>query len=91
MNLLGWIIVGLIAGGLARWIVKDDRTGCIYTMVIGVLGALVGGWLMSLADDEGIDGFSLRTIGVAALGSVLLLLVLQALAGRGPRRPQRRR
>ena len=91
MNLLGWIIVGLIAGGLARWIVKDDRTGCIYTMVIGVLGALVGGWLMSLADEEGIDGFSLRTIGVAALGSVLLLLVLQALAGRGPRRPQRRR
>jgi uncharacterized membrane protein YeaQ/YmgE (transglycosylase-associated protein family) len=91
MNLLGWIIVGLIAGGLARWIVKDDRTGCIYTMIIGVLGALIGGWLMSLADEEGVDGFSLRTIGVAALGSVLLLLVLQALAGRGPRHPARRR
>lgn len=85
MNLLGWILVGLIAGGLARWIVKDDRTGCIYTMIIGVLGALIGGWLMSLADEEGIGDFSLRTIGVAALGSVLLLLVLQALAGRGPR------
>lgn len=85
MNLLGWIIVGLLAGGLARWIVKDSRTGCIYTMVIGVIGALIGGGLMSLVDEEGIDDFSIRTIVVAAIGSVLLLLVLQAIAGRGPR------
>ncbi len=86
MNLLGWIVVGLIAGGLARWIVKDSRTGCIYTMVIGVIGALLGGGLMSLIDQEGVDDFSLRTILVAAIGSVLLLLVLEAIAGRGPRR-----
>jgi uncharacterized membrane protein YeaQ/YmgE (transglycosylase-associated protein family) len=82
MGLLGWIVVGLIAGGLARWIVKDERTGCIYTMVIGVLGALIGGGLMSLVDEEGVDEFSLRSIGVAAIGAVLLPLVLQALAGR---------
>jgi len=85
MNLLGWIVVGLIAGALARWIVKDSRTGCIYTMIIGVIGALIGGGLMSLVDEEGVDDFSLRTIIVAAIGSVLLLLVLQAIAGRGPR------
>lgn len=85
MNLLGWIVVGLIAGGLARWIVKDSRTGCIYTMIIGVIGALIGGGLMSLIDEEGVDDFSFRTIVVAAIGSVLLLLVLQAIAGRGPR------
>jgi uncharacterized membrane protein YeaQ/YmgE (transglycosylase-associated protein family) len=86
MGLLGWIVVGLIAGGLARWIVKDDRTGCIYTMVIGVLGALIGGGLMSFIDEEGVDEFSIRSIIVAALGAVLLLLVLQALAGRRSRR-----
>lgn len=86
MGLLGWIVVGLIAGGLARWVVKDDRTGCIYTMVIGVLGALVGGGLMSLIDEEGVTEFSLRSIGVAALGAVLLLLVLQAIGGRRSRR-----
>lgn len=85
MNLLGWIVVGLIAGGLARWIVKDSRTGCLYTMIVGVIGALIGGFLMSLVDEEGVDDFSLRTIVVAAIGSVLLLLVLQAIAGRGPR------
>lgn len=82
MGLLGWIVVGLVAGGLARWIVKDERTGCIYTMVIGVLGALIGGGLMSAIDEEGVDELSIRSIVVAALGAVLLLLVLQALAGR---------
>ncbi len=86
MGLLGWVVVGLIAGGLARWIVKDDRTGCIYTMVIGVLGALIGGGLMSFVDEEGVDEFSLRSIVVAALGAVLLLLVLQAISGRRSRR-----
>ena len=85
MNILGWILVGLIAGLLARWIVKDSRTGCIYTMIVGVLGALIGGALMSLLDEQGIDDFSIRSILVAAIGAVLLLLVLQAIAGRGPR------
>jgi len=86
MNLLGWIIVGLIAGGIARWIVKDDRSGCVYTMVVGVLGALIGGALMSTIDSRGVDEFSIRSIGVAALGAILLLLVLQAIAGRGATR-----
>lgn len=86
MGIVGWIVVGLIAGGLARWIVKDDRSGCIYTMVVGVLGAIIGGGLMSLIDAEGVDELSLRSIGVAALGSVLLLLVLQAISGRRNRR-----
>jgi uncharacterized membrane protein YeaQ/YmgE (transglycosylase-associated protein family) len=89
VGLLGWIVVGLIAGVLARWIVKDDRAGCIYTMVVGVLGAIIGGWLMAAIDEEGVNSFSLRSIGVAALGAVLLLLVLQAIAGRGPRGPSR--
>lgn len=86
MGLIGWIVVGLIAGGVARWIVKDDRTGCIYTLVIGVLGAIIGGALMAMIDEDGIDEFSFRSILVAALGAVLLLLVLQAIAGRRRRR-----
>ena len=85
MSILGWIVVGLLAGLLARWIVKDSRTGCIYTVVVGVLGALIGGGLMTLIDEEGVDEFSIRSIIVAAVGAVLLLLVLEAIAGRGPR------
>lgn len=89
VSLIGWIVVGLIAGGLARWIVNDDRAGCIYTMVVGVLGAIIGGWLMATIDKDGVDEFSLRSVGVAALGAVLLLLVLQAISGRGARSPRR--
>jgi uncharacterized membrane protein YeaQ/YmgE (transglycosylase-associated protein family) len=85
MGIIGWIVVGLLAGGLARWVVKDDRTGCVYTMVIGVLGALIGGGLMSAIDEEGVDELSIRSVLVAALGAILLLLVLQALAGRRTR------
>lgn len=85
MGLLGWIVVGLLAGALARWIVRDERTGCIYTLIVGVIGATIGGGLMALIDSEGVDEFSLRSVAVAAVGAVLLLLVLQAIAGRGPR------
>ncbi|BAN02281.1 GlsB/YeaQ/YmgE family stress response membrane protein [Ilumatobacter coccineus] len=86
MSIVGWIVIGLLAGGVARWIVKDDRSGCIYTMVVGVLGALIGGALMNAVDSTGVDEFSLRSILVAAIGAVLLLLVLQAIAGRGASR-----
>ncbi len=86
MSVLGWIAVGLIAGALARWIVRDDRTGCIYTFVVGLIGSFIGGGLMSLVDSDGVTEFSLRSIGVAALGAVVLLLALQALAGRSDRR-----
>lgn len=90
MSVVGWILVGLIAGALARWIVRDDRSGCIYTMVIGVLGALIGGALMNAVDSRGVDEFSVRSILVAAIGAVLLLLALQALAGRDSRSRSRR-
>lgn len=83
MNILGWVIVGLVAGGLARWITRDDKTGCLYTMVVGVLGALIGGALMQAAGKKGVNEFDFRSILVAAVGAVLLLLVLQAIAGRG--------
>ena len=82
MNLIAWIIVGLVAGLLARWIVGDDKAGCLYTIAVGVLGAFIGGALMNAAGKRGINDFDLRSILVAALGSVLLLLVLQAIGGR---------
>ena len=85
MSFLAWVVVGLLAGGLARWIVRDDRAGCLYTMVVGVLGALIGGALMQASGGKGITDFDLRAVLVAALGAVLLLLVLQAVSGRSRR------
>jgi uncharacterized membrane protein YeaQ/YmgE (transglycosylase-associated protein family) len=80
---LGWIVVGLIAGVLARTVVKDDRTGCIYTIVVGVLGALIGGAIAGAAGHGKVTDFSLRSVIIAFLGACLLLLVLQAISGRG--------
>jgi uncharacterized membrane protein YeaQ/YmgE (transglycosylase-associated protein family) len=88
-SIIAWVATGLLAGLLARWIVKDQRGGCLYTIAIGLLGALVGGALMQAIDRRPLDEFSLRTVLVAALGAILLLLVLQAIGGRGPRTRRR--
>ena len=91
MSILYWILTGLIAGLLARAVMKDERTGCLYTIVVGILGALVGGALMKAAGKKGINEFDWRTILVAFLGACLLLLVLQAVNGLGGRRRTARR
>jgi uncharacterized membrane protein YeaQ/YmgE (transglycosylase-associated protein family) len=84
VDLLAWIFVGLVAGFIARWIVRDDRSGCLYTMGVGVLGALVGGALMRAAGLSDGAEFSLSIV-TATVGAILLLLLLQAIAGRGRR------
>lgn len=82
MNIFAWIVIGLVAGGLARWIVKDNRSGCLYTTAVGVLGAVIGGWLMNASGRKGVNEFDIRSILVSVLGAVLLLLILQAVSGR---------
>lgn len=85
MSILAWILVGLLAGGIARMVTGAEKRGCLGTLAVGLVGALIGGALASWAFDEGISGFGLRSIGLAALGATLLLLVLQAIGG-GSRR-----
>jgi uncharacterized membrane protein YeaQ/YmgE (transglycosylase-associated protein family) len=82
VNIFAWIVIGLVAGGLARWIVKDNRSGCLYTTAVGVLGAVIGGWLMNASGRKGVNEFDIRSILVSVLGAVLLLLILQAVSGR---------
>jgi uncharacterized membrane protein YeaQ/YmgE (transglycosylase-associated protein family) len=82
VSFVAWIVIGLVAGLLARRIVGDERSGCLYTIAIGVLGALIGGALMQWAGEKGVNEFDLRSVLVSALGAILLLLVLQAIGGR---------
>jgi uncharacterized membrane protein YeaQ/YmgE (transglycosylase-associated protein family) len=87
MSILGWIVMGLLAGALARVVVPSRGQGCLYTIVIGVLGALIGGALATAAGvGDGISGFNFGTFVVAFLGACLLLLVLYALGGRSATR-----
>jgi len=76
MGILSWIVFGLIAGALAKWIMPgDDPGGCVITMVIGIVGAVIGGWIATMFGMGGISGFDFRSLLVAVLGAVLLLWV----------------
>lgn len=81
MSILGWIVVGLIAGALAQWVTGSPSRGCLATMVVGIVGALIGGalWGLATGDQSSLNEFDLGSIAVALLGSVVLLLVLEAL------------
>jgi uncharacterized membrane protein YeaQ/YmgE (transglycosylase-associated protein family) len=83
MGVIGWIVVGLVAGLIARAITHSPHPrGCILTTVVGVVGALVGGALMTAAGQDGIGGFGLRSILVAIVGAVVFLLVLRVIERR---------
>jgi uncharacterized membrane protein YeaQ/YmgE (transglycosylase-associated protein family) len=78
-----WILIGLIAGALAGFFVPGrERNGCIGTLLIGIAGGLIGGWLWTsvLGQDEA--GGLLGAIIIAALGSAIVLLILRAMRGR---------
>ncbi|OPL15079.1 MAG: hypothetical protein AVO34_00805 [Firmicutes bacterium ML8_F2] len=77
MGILTWLIVGIIAGWLAGLVMKGRGFGLIGNMVIGVIGALVGGWLAGALFNihNAISGFNLSTIAVAFLGAVVVLYI----------------
>jgi uncharacterized membrane protein YeaQ/YmgE (transglycosylase-associated protein family) len=82
MSILGWIILGLIAGFIASKIVNKQGSGIILDIVLGVLGAVVGGWLFSFFGVDGVTGFNIYSMFVAVLGAVLVLWVYHAVTGR---------
>jgi uncharacterized membrane protein YeaQ/YmgE (transglycosylase-associated protein family) len=87
MGILGWIVLGLLAGAIAKLIVPgDDPGGIIVTTLIGIVGAIVGGLIASALDIGDIDDFfDLGTWLIAIGGSVLLLLAYRAFTGRSGR------
>lgn len=86
MGILGWIVVGLLAGSLGRMATGSEKRGCLGTMVIGILGGVIGGALFNAAGGEGITDFNLWSILVAFIGACALLFVLQALGVADKRR-----
>ncbi len=83
-GLISWIALGLVAGLLARIVVPGRQAiGCLATIAVGVAGALIGGFVAEAVFDENIDlGFDLKSLAIATVFSVVLLLALEALAGR---------
>ena len=76
MSILAWIVLGLIAGAIAKAIMPGkDPGGLIVTMLIGIIGAFLGGFLGNMITGSGLNGFSLWSIVLAVLGSLLLLWI----------------
>jgi uncharacterized membrane protein YeaQ/YmgE (transglycosylase-associated protein family) len=83
MSILAWIVVGIIAGFLAKTVVPGEGPGGVLgDLVVGVVGAIIGGWIMNSLGDAGPNGLNLWSIFVAFVGAVVLLFILRLVTGR---------
>jgi uncharacterized membrane protein YeaQ/YmgE (transglycosylase-associated protein family) len=78
MSVLAWIVVGIIAGFLAKSVVPGEAPGGVLgDLVVGIVGALIGGWLFNSFGNPGVSGLNLWSIVVAFVGGVVLLLIVR--------------
>jgi uncharacterized membrane protein YeaQ/YmgE (transglycosylase-associated protein family) len=83
MSIIGWIVLGAIAGWLASIITKRNaQMGCIANIVVGVIGGLLGGWIMSFFGVQGVTGLNIPSLIVALIGAVVLLFIWNLIQGR---------
>lgn len=83
MGILSWAIFGLIAGLLAKFIMPGrDPGGFIITILLGIAGAVVGGYIGTALGYGGVDGFNIGSFAIAVLGAVVLLLIYRMVVGR---------
>ncbi|MEM9257103.1 MAG: GlsB/YeaQ/YmgE family stress response membrane protein [Pseudomonadota bacterium] len=76
MGILSWIVLGLIAGALAKWLMPGrDGGGWIATTLLGIAGAMLGGYVGTQMGYGGVDGIDIRSIVTAALGAIVLLII----------------
>jgi uncharacterized membrane protein YeaQ/YmgE (transglycosylase-associated protein family) len=80
MSIVAWIILGLISGFIASKIVNKRGEGILLDVVLGIVGALVGGWIFSVIGHSGVTGVNLYSIFVSILGAILVLVVYHALS-----------
>ena len=89
MGVLSWIVFGFIAGLIAKLLTSgSDPKGCFVTIVIGIAGAAIGGWIGTQLGLGTIIGFDLRSLALAVMGSIVLLIGLRAVGGAGSMRLQ---
>ena len=80
MGILTWLVLGGISGWLASIVTgKKARMGLALSIVIGILGAVLGGWIFSFFGGYGVTGFNLYSLFVSIVGSVVLITIVQAL------------
>ena len=85
MSILAWIVLGLIAGFIASKIVNGTGEGALLDIVLGVIGAVAGGWLFNTFGASGVTGLNLYSILVSVVGAVVVLFLYHAITGRSGR------
>ncbi|HEY1482926.1 MAG TPA: GlsB/YeaQ/YmgE family stress response membrane protein [Candidatus Acidoferrum sp.] len=85
MSILAWIVLGLLAGFIGSKIVNKSGEGVFLDIILGIVGAVVGGWLFNTFGHSGVNGLNLYSLLVAVVGAVIVLVVYHALVG-GTRR-----
>lgn len=92
MGILAWLLFGLIAGAIAQLVMPGEDPGgrgflgIVITIAIGVVGAVIGGFIGAALGFGGVTGFDLGSFLIAILGAIILLALWRAVAGRGARR-----
>jgi uncharacterized membrane protein YeaQ/YmgE (transglycosylase-associated protein family) len=79
MSFLAWIVLGLIAGFIASKIVNKQGEGFFLDIILGIVGAVAGGWIFSAFGAQGVSGVNLYSILVAVIGAIVVLVVYHAL------------
>ena len=82
MSILGWIVLGLIAGFIGSKIVNKRGAGLVLDIVLGIVGAIVGGLIFSFFGAAGVTGFNIYSMIVAVVGAVVVLVLYHMIAGR---------
>ena len=79
MNVVGWIVIGFLAGSISGWFVGTrSAQGCLPTIIVGIVGGIIGGWLADQLGFGSVQGFIAELI-FATLGAVIVRIILRAL------------
>lgn len=80
MGLIGWLIIGALAGWIASMITGNNaKMGAGKNIIVGIVGALIGGFLMNIIGGSGVTGFNIWSLLVSVIGSVILLWIINAI------------
>ena len=82
MSILGWLVLGLIAGFIASKVINKSGEGVIVDIVLGIVGAVVGGYLFTAFGAAPVTGFNLYSMFVAVIGAIVVLVLYHAIFGR---------
>ncbi len=82
MSIIAWIILGLIAGFIGSKIVNQSGEGLLLDIVLGIVGALVGGFIFNAIGAVGVTGLNVYSLVVAVIGAIVVLVLYHAVAGR---------